>query len=272
MGRPQGDQWPGGCISRCSSEELRTFHRKLARALCEIAHSNSPWDCSDQPAWFHITLAMHLTERKSDSVMRYVSGREDVGSRKASFMDQFLSLIRRRSAHRRRAPGPLYLPASCLRITVLQEQRIRREYDSGSETMAIPGRRSQRPGVFEDARGPGGLESTSPRHTHGPVEFVIGDLHLGHGNIIRYCARPFSTKNVDEMDDVLVRNWNYCVKPTDRVYFLRRSRSRRKACPGIPSMSQRLNYSYPGESRQRRPGHASGLHREVFRDHLQVGP
>ncbi len=44
------------------------------------------------------------------------------------------------------------------------------------------------------------------------------DLHLGHGNIIRYCNRPFST--VDAMDDALISGWNAVVAPGDDVWFL----------------------------------------------------
>ena len=37
----------------------------------------------------------------------------------------------------------------------------------------------------------------------------ISDLHLGHVNILGYDKRPFST--VDEMDEMLIANWNRCV-------------------------------------------------------------
>ena len=48
--------------------------------------------------------------------------------------------------------------------------------------------------------------------------FLIGDLHLDHDNIRRYCRRPFST--VREMNGVLIRNWNNVVRPYDIVYCL----------------------------------------------------
>ena len=44
------------------------------------------------------------------------------------------------------------------------------------------------------------------------------DLHFGHTNVIRYCARPFA--DVDEMDEALVANWNECVRDQDTVYIL----------------------------------------------------
>jgi calcineurin-like phosphoesterase family protein len=38
----------------------------------------------------------------------------------------------------------------------------------------------------------------------------------GHSNIIRYCKRPF--KDVQEMNEVLITNWNHRVKDDDVVF------------------------------------------------------
>jgi calcineurin-like phosphoesterase family protein len=48
--------------------------------------------------------------------------------------------------------------------------------------------------------------------------YFIGDLHLDHANIIKYCSRPFAS--AEEMNKVLVDNWNSTVQKTDFVYFL----------------------------------------------------
>ena len=44
------------------------------------------------------------------------------------------------------------------------------------------------------------------------------DLHLGHKNILKLCNRPFSS--IEEMDAVLIENWNRKVHKNDQVYIL----------------------------------------------------
>lgn len=48
--------------------------------------------------------------------------------------------------------------------------------------------------------------------------WFTSDCHYGHANIIDYCKRPF--RNVQEMDEALIANYNALVQPDDMVYFL----------------------------------------------------
>lgn len=51
-----------------------------------------------------------------------------------------------------------------------------------------------------------------------PNILFTADTHFGHKNIISHCNRPF--KDIDEHDEVLVRNWNAKVSKGDTVYHL----------------------------------------------------
>lgn len=48
--------------------------------------------------------------------------------------------------------------------------------------------------------------------------WFTSDLHFGHRNIINYCRRPFHS--VENMNKLLVMNWNELVRPDDTVYVL----------------------------------------------------
>jgi calcineurin-like phosphoesterase family protein len=47
--------------------------------------------------------------------------------------------------------------------------------------------------------------------------FFTSDTHFGHANI-KYCNRPF--KNLDEMNNRIITNWNNRVKKEDIVFHL----------------------------------------------------
>lgn len=48
--------------------------------------------------------------------------------------------------------------------------------------------------------------------------YFTSDSHFFHENIIRYSSRPF--KDANEMNEALIENWNYMVKPEDTVWHL----------------------------------------------------
>ena len=48
--------------------------------------------------------------------------------------------------------------------------------------------------------------------------YYTSDLHLGHENVLKLCNRPFET--IEEMDEVIIKNWNSVVHKTDTVYIL----------------------------------------------------
>lgn len=50
------------------------------------------------------------------------------------------------------------------------------------------------------------------------MRFVTGDQHFNHEKIIHHCQRPF--KDVDEMNETIIINWNSKIRENDLVYCL----------------------------------------------------
>ena len=48
--------------------------------------------------------------------------------------------------------------------------------------------------------------------------YVISDTHFNHSRILEYCQRPFD--DVEQMNEVIINNWNKVINEDDIVYVL----------------------------------------------------
>jgi calcineurin-like phosphoesterase family protein len=183
-----------------TSERLKQFRNELAANLISIVPDTKPYDF-DKNFLFHSTLSYKLSESEYNRILDYIN------SLCPSTNDSIAPYF--------------YLPMAALRITLLNDNaRIICEYDLLQHRLlsrleSLSNREWQKTSKLYRIKK--GMEKY--RENSDSV-YLIGDLHLNHANIIRYCARPFLVSDVDEMNNVLVENWNNVVEDTNVVYFL----------------------------------------------------
>jgi calcineurin-like phosphoesterase family protein/ADP-ribose pyrophosphatase YjhB (NUDIX family) len=117
----------------------------------------------------------------------------------------------------------LYLPSEIWRIPLLGNGRIVYEYDTLQDAILNRSQALSKYSLSQDLaiyRKRNHIETSPPGYStdSSPRIWLISDTHFGHGNIIGHCARPFLEAN--EMDRILVNNWNNTVGPKDTVFCL----------------------------------------------------
>lgn len=50
------------------------------------------------------------------------------------------------------------------------------------------------------------------------ANYYIADTHFGHENVLKFDNRPFGS--IEEMEEIMIMNWNAVVRPEDDVYIL----------------------------------------------------
>jgi calcineurin-like phosphoesterase family protein len=206
-------------------ESLQAFYRRLVKTLNSRLSWISWIDRSPGQRLFHITLRFNIPFREVHRVWeRVTSLPESPHYLRSGGKDPGFSL----RTYLLTCDAPLDL----FRIALMRRGFLWKEYDlprklwlSRDEALNAGGWVKTR----EEYRRREGLELHLPVDRKGDSPFVIGDLHLGHRNIIDYCRRPFSSSQ--EMDRVLIRNWNCIVRPHDEVYYLGDLRHGRHAHP-----------------------------------------
>ncbi|MBN1431158.1 MAG: metallophosphoesterase family protein [Methanomicrobiaceae archaeon] len=112
------------------------------------------------------------------------------------------------------------LPAESFRIQLCDEKEVLKVYDLVLKR-SINGNDVHRAREgFENFRRMRGYESVETKYSETKDSFIISDLHLSHKSITEGAARPFYPGDSKRMDEVLIRNWNNTVKPSDTIYYL----------------------------------------------------
>jgi calcineurin-like phosphoesterase family protein/2'-5' RNA ligase len=182
------------------SENLKQFRNELATNLFPIVPDTKPFDFN-KDFLFHSTLSNKLSDSEYGRILNYVDPL---------------------SPNTDNSVAPyFYLPMAALRITLLNnEARIICEYDLLQHRLltrleSLSKQEWQKTSkLFRIKKG------MEKYHERSDSIYFIGDLHFSHSNIIDYCARPFLSSDVNEMNTVLVENWNNVIDDTNIVYFL----------------------------------------------------
>lgn len=194
-----------------ASEEFKRFRQELAQRLLRVVPRTKPFD-KKEDFLFHSTLAYKLDSREFEKLWSYVSSEK-------LLLEKFgVHTISSENHHMRN----VYLPLNVLRVTFLNDQsRLVCEYDFLQGRLLSRGEALSTKEWDETLRlfrVNKGIESYKLDAGQKSVYF-ISDLHLDHANIIHYCARPFASSNIAEMNNILIDNWNNTVQD-DEIYFL----------------------------------------------------
>jgi calcineurin-like phosphoesterase family protein len=209
------------------SDPLRSLSSNLALALLPICQSLNAWDTEPERKWFHVTIANRLNLRKAASVFSaittYSPSPERPYNTSSSLIARIQNLMVSFFISKKPSFSPPLLDEIGLRVTVMHGEEILAEYDLAGKCWIYTDHRHDSPG-WRDTLGAfrkvAGFERDLPASSDPADILLIADLHLGHANIIHYCSRPFLFRDVDEMDRVLINNWNSVAMPGTQIYHV----------------------------------------------------
>jgi calcineurin-like phosphoesterase family protein len=218
------------------SEALRKLTSSIAERLSPLVESQNIWDNRPEDKWFHVTVANRLDQNRASAVFSVLTGQKKEADEQGVFQ-QLRHLVERIFVWTKgHAIPPVILDEHGLRLTVMRRDLVFAEFDF-LENRWISGDYSHTSKSWQQSltlfRQNFGFERSDPLPSNPEDIFLIGDLHLGHANIIKYCSRPFLKSDVREMDHVLIKNWNYTVSPVNCVYHLGDLRYGQDALPAL---------------------------------------
>lgn len=191
------------------SEEFKKFREELAEKLLNVVPVTKSFD-KEEDFLFHSSLAYKLSDSEFERIWSYVSGSKSILQKIKQFFTQSEDYTMRY----------FYLPMYTLRVTFLNDQsKIICEYDFLQKRL-LSRQEALNRRVWQKTLKLFRLEKRMENCKDDKKSiYLIGDLHLDHANIIHYCARPFLFSDVEEMNNVLIDNWNNTVRDNP-VYFL----------------------------------------------------
>jgi calcineurin-like phosphoesterase family protein/2'-5' RNA ligase len=174
------------------SEELKRLRLELVEKLAKFCKL-SEFD-REEPFTFHTTIVMSDIQRKFDRIWEHLQ------SWKIPKMDQYAIRITVLTEGRRILVEHDLLQKKTLdRLESLDREKYRKTIDK------LKKKKDPQEIEFEDITGKEKV-------------YLFSDAHFDHGNIIRYCRRPFHS--VRQMNHKLLENWNHIVRENDTVYYL----------------------------------------------------
>jgi calcineurin-like phosphoesterase family protein len=212
-----------------SSDALIELTEAIVKNVRDFAETLNVWDQNPDQKWFHVTIANRLDRNRASDIFRDLGDHSRMSSSEPLIKPNlftkiflFFNSMCKETDNLSSLKSQL-LDEDGLRISVINGEKILAEYDllnnrwvsQNGDTSIVEWHKT-----LQRYRISNNIELTHPVFSKTPDIYVISDLHLGHANIIKYCSRPFSHDAVDEMDQVLIKNWNYTVKSGDRIFLI----------------------------------------------------
>jgi len=202
------------------SDELREFryelYHNIKNSIIEDPRTKKFNELPKDKFWFHTSIAIHQDKTKAERIDDFINKKETLFDKLSNFLKG------KDSRHTKLTGRPLTHISEVQRIPLLRSGKITYEYDKFTnrklnrhEALSKKYKRA----TLAAYRKKKGIEviPNDAKDSKSQTWF-ISDTHFDHSNIIGFCARPFA--DVNEMNNILVDNWNNTVKKQDRVYFL----------------------------------------------------